>query len=136
MTVRTPSRRRGFTLVEQAAVVALAGAALASLLPVLAALRPEAERVALQTQAGVAGRAMALNELACAVTDQRPVPGKCARISRCEQVAELLGGELPEGVRAAPQAIADGLNGVAVRCQLQGLRDDLQAVFRGVSAGH
>jgi len=128
--------RRGFSLVEQAGLVAMIGVASATALPRFAELQVDAEAVALATLAGAAGTAMRLNEGGCQVTGQVPTRGKCVAIARCEEVVGLLAGALPPGVRVEAGAIASGVNGVEAACRITRAASGDEASFQGVSAGH
>ncbi len=98
-------RLRGFTLIEQIAVIAAVGATSAVALPQLVEVQAQAEATALASLAGAAGSAMVLNQAGCLLTDQRAVPGKCLHVQRCEQVSALLMTALPAGYRIAQNGI-------------------------------
>ena len=125
------ARPRGFTLIEQVAVIALVGTASASALPALVAFQQEAQATALASLAAAAGSAMLLNQAGCLVTDQQAVPGKCQPVQDCRQVASLLLGVLPAGYQVQPQP----LQGDAGRCVLLRSRDGATATFHGAATG-
>ena len=128
-------RARGFTLIEQITVTAIAGTVSSVALPGLLDLHAQADRAALVSMAAAAGSAMVLNQAGCQVTGQRPMPGKCQAISDCQQVQTLLMAELPDGYRVLPQPLtADGISAAAQTCQLQRDSDGASAGFYGVVA--
>lgn len=133
---RSPSAQQGYTLFEQALVVAGIGAASAAALPNVVALQTRAEDTLLVSLASAAGSAMRLNQAGCAVTGQRPVPGKCQPIRACGQVLDLLQAPLPPGYRvqagaeATPPAI-----GQQTACAVVRDGDGAQAAFAGLVAG-
>lgn len=130
-----PRRVRGFTLIEQLTVTAIAGTVSTLALPSLLDFHAQADQAALVSMAAAAGSAMVLNQAGCQVTGQRPTPGKCQAISDCQQVHALLMAELPAGYRVVPQPLtADGIRAAAQTCQLQRASDGASAGFYGVAA--
>lgn len=130
-----PRRARGFTLIEQITVTAIAGAVSTLALPSLLDFRAQADEAALVSMAAAAGSAMVLNQAGCQVTGQQVVPGKCQPISDCQQVQGLLLAELPAGYRVQPQPLsADGISAAAQTCQLQRDSDGASAGFYGMAA--
>ena len=123
--------QRGFTLVEQLAVVALVGTVSATALPGLVALDRQARDTALASLAASAGAAMVLNQAGCMVTDQQAAPGKCQPVRDCADVAGLLMAALPAGyqVQAQPLSAQGG------HCSLLRLQDGSSAGFHGAAAG-
>ncbi len=126
-----PARQRGFTLIEQLAVLALVGSATASALPALVAINNQAEATALASLAGAAGSAMLLNQAGCLLTDQHAVPGKCQPVHNCQQVAGLLMAPLPAAYQIQAQALSDS----GGQCQVVRLRDGAAAGFHGAATG-
>lgn len=116
---------RGFTLIEQLAVIALVGTASATALPALVDLHAQADATTLASLAAAAGSAMVLNQAGCLVTQQQAVPGKCQPVQDCSDVGALLIGAVPAGfqVPARPLQPGDG------RCQLLRLHDGATAAF-------
>ena len=130
---------RGFTLIEQIAVITALGATSAVALPQFIDLKREAESTLLASLAGAAGSAMVINQAGCLVTGHQPTAGKCQTVSDCQQASGLLLADLPVGYHIAPALIAadaDRFNGLAGSCTL--VQDDIgaSAGFVGLSAGH
>ena len=122
---------RGFTLVEQIAVLAVAGTVSATALPALVALDQQARDAALASLAASAASAMALNQAGCMVTAQRTVPGKCQPVRDCVDVDGLLMVSLPAGYAV----LAQPLTAQAGSCSLLRLHDGSGARFYGVATG-
>jgi type II secretory pathway pseudopilin PulG len=124
-------RRRGFSLVEQLAALSLAGTVATGAVSTLGALDTQARETTLARLAGSAATAMALNQAACLLSDQRAEPGRCQPVRDCADVAGLLMNDLPAGytVPARP------LSAQGTRCTLQRLHDGASAGFHGVAAG-
>jgi len=124
-------RPRGFSLIEQLAVIALVGSASATALPAMVALHQQADDTTLASLAASAGAAMALNQAGCLVTDQRSEAGKCQPVRDCADVAGLLMADLPAGyaVPARPLSAQGG------HCRLVRLHDGGSAAFPGAAAG-
>lgn len=122
---------RGFTLIEQLAVIALVGTASATALPALVDLQARAENTLLASLAASAGSAMVLNQAGCLVTQQHAVPGKCQPVRLCSDVGTLLIGAVPPGY----QVPAQPLQGSDGRCQLLRLKDGASASFHGAATG-
>ncbi len=128
---------RGFTLIEQLAVIATVGATSAVALPQFVEIQAQAEASALASLAGAAGSAMVLNQAGCLVTDHQAAAGRCSAVADCADAAALLMTELPAGYRIQPQAIgpqAGRANGVIATCQLVKLGSGEAALFSGLSA--
>ncbi len=134
-THRLPSSRhrtgRGFTLVEQLAVIALVGTVTASALPALAEFNQQAHHTLLASLAASAGSAMVLNQAGCLVTDGQAVPGKCQPVQDCQQVQGLLMQPLPAGFMVPVQPLAPG----GTTCQMLRLQDGAAAGFHGAATG-
>lgn len=119
---------RGFTLVEQLAVIALVGTVAAGALPAMAEFNQQAERTLLHSLAATAGSAMLLNQAGCLVRDGQPTPGKCQPLQDCQQVQALLMQPLPAGFVVPAQTLTpDG-----VTCWVLRTRDGAAAGFHGV----
>ena len=122
---------RGFTLIEQLAVITLVGTASAAAVPALVDLRARAADTTLASLAATAGSAMALNQAGCLVTDQQAVAGKCQPVRDCADVATLLMAEIPAGYAVLPQPLAPQ----GSRCALQRLQDGASVAFHGAATG-
>lgn len=122
---------RGFTLLEQLAVITLVGTASAAAVPALLDLQARAADTTLASLAATAGSAMALNQAGCLVTGQQAVAGKCQPVRDCADVAGLLMTELPTGYAVQPQPLAPH----GSRCTLQRLQDGASAAFHGAATG-
>ncbi len=122
---------RGFTLIEQLAVISLVGTASAAALPALADLQARAADTTLATMAAAASSAMALNQAGCLVTSQQAVDGKCQPVRDCTDVATLWMGEIPTGYAVLPQPLAAH----GSQCTLQRLQDGARAAFHGAATG-
>ncbi|OYU79060.1 MAG: hypothetical protein CFE45_28925 [Burkholderiales bacterium PBB5] len=130
---------RGFTLIEQLAVITAVGAASVTAVPALLSVRDDASSATLSTLASTLSVTLQLNLAACQVTGQQAVADKCLPVQDCQQVAQLLNGGLPAGYAVLPQALGDGApgaNGVAGQCTLQQASSGASQHFVGVSAGH
>lgn len=133
-----PRPARGFTLIEQIAAIALAGATAAAALPALAELQAQADATALVHLAGTAGSAMALNYAGCLVTNQAAVPGKCQVVANCSQVDRLLQAGLPAGYSVLPQALPVQSTAAAAQdlsCQVLDNKTGAGASFRAYPTG-
>ena len=129
-----PRRRRtarGFTLVEQLAVIALVGTVSATALPALTEFNQHAERTVLASLAASAGSAMVINQAGCLVSQGQAAPGRCQPLQDCTQVQGLLMQPLPDGV-VVPAQLLDRSGGT---CQLLRVRDGVTAAFYGVATG-
>lgn len=136
--VRQRRRGRGFTLIEQAAVVAALGVLSATALPRLAELRSDAQGVALAAVAGAVGSAMLLNQGACAVRSAAGPADACITVRDCSQASALLATPLPAGYQLLPQPLqpVPGSAGPAqADCVLLHRASGGRASFRGLSAG-
>ena len=139
LPMASPRRRaRGFTLIEQLAVIAAVGATSAVALPQVAEMQALAEATALARLAAAAGSAMVLNQAVCAVTGQQTADGRCSPVADCADAAALLMPGLPDGYRLLPQPILrDGgpVNGRIATCQVLHPASGATAAFVGLSAG-
>ena len=132
-----PHAARGFTLIEQLAVIAAVGTTSAVALPQFIEIQAQAEATALVSLAGAAGSAMVLNQAGCLVTDHRASEGRCAPVADCADAATLLMTDLPAGYRIEPQAIAQQgsrANGLIASCLLVQRDSGASALFTGLSA--
>ena len=132
-----PRPARGFTLIEQVAVIVAVGSTSAVALPQFIEIQAQAEATALVSLAGAAGSAMVLNQAGCLVTDHRAAEGRCAPVADCADAATLLMADLPAGYRIEPQAIAPQggrANGIIAACRLVQLANGASAQFAGLSA--
>jgi len=133
------SLSRGFTLIEQLAVITAVGAASVTAVPAMLSVRDDAASATLSTLASTLAVTLQVNLAACQVTGQQAVSGKCLPVQDCQQVVELLNGGLPAGYSVLPQALGDGApgaNGVAGACVLRQSSSGATQAFAGVSAGH
>ncbi len=121
-------RCRGFTLIEQLAVVSIAGTVSVTALPALVDFHSHAEATALASLAAAAGSAMLLNQAGCMVSGQRPVPDKCTAVHNCAQVSALLLAELPAGYRVPARPLLGSDS-----CQLLRDSDGASARFYGAA---
>ena len=132
-----PRPARGFTLIEQVAVIVAVATTSAVALPQFIEIQAQAEATALAGLAGAAGSAMVLNQAGCLVTDHRASEGRCSPVADCADAATLLMAALPAGYRIEPQAIAPRggrANGSVAACRLVQLDGSASAVFTGLSA--
>ena len=128
---------RGFTLIEQLAVIVGIGATSAVALPQLVGLQAQADSAVLAGLAGAAGSGMVLNQAGCLVTDQRAAEGRCTAVADCADAARLLMADLPAGYRIEAQAIAPQggrANGVVATCRMVQAASGASAPFTGLSA--
>ena len=137
--MRRPARprpARGFTLIEQVAVIVAVASTSAVALPQFIEIQAQAEATALVSLAGAAGSAMVLNQAGCLVTDHRAAEGRCSPVADCADAATLLMADLPAGYRIEPQAIAPRsgrANGIVADCRMLAATG-ASAVFNGLSA--
>lgn len=131
MPAHQPRLRRGFSLVDQLVALSLAGTLGAGTLTTLAAIDGQARATTLAQLAGSAATAMALNQAACLLSDQRAEPGRCQPVRDCADIARLLMNDLPAGY-AVP---AQPLSPQGGRCLVQRVQDGASAGFHGVAAG-
>lgn len=127
--------KRGFTLIEQATVVAALGVLSATALPYMAELKLGAEAVALQSLASAAGTAMLINQGTCVLAANPPggvplSPALCVAIRDCADTPALLAADLPADVQLLPKALSATPGGVQ-QCELAHLPSGTRAVFRG-----
>lgn len=122
-------RPRGFTLIEQLAVITTVGATSVVALPQFIEISTQAEATALASVAAAAGSAMVLNRAGCMVTGQVPVADKCAAVSDCAQVAGLLMAGLPPGYQVPTAPIGPGI------CTVVQDNTGRSAVFVGLLTG-
>ena len=138
--MRRPARprpARGFTLIEQVAVIVAVATTSAVALPQFIEIQAQAEATAMVSLAGAAGSAMVLNQAGCLVSDHRASEGRCSAVADCADAATLLMADLPAGYRIEPQAIAPRggrANGSMAACRLVQLDGGASAVFTGLSA--
>ena len=123
--------RRGFSLVEQLAALSLAGTLGAGTLTSLAALDTQARETTLAGLASSAATAMAMNQAACVLNEQRAEAGRCQPVRNCADVSLLLMNDLPAGYTVPAQS----LSAQGARCTLQRVQDGASAGFHGVAAG-
>ena len=122
---------RGFTLIEQLAVIAAVGVASATAVPSLLSVRDDAQAATLASLAGALSSAMVMNQGACLVAAQQAVEGGCTVLADCAQAGDLLQGGLPVGY--AVTAAAMDRRGSA--CRLTHTASGLSASFTGVATG-
>ena len=130
-------RSRGFTLIEQLAVIVAVAATSAAALPQFVEIQAQTEATTLAGLAGAAGSGMLLNQAGCLVTDHHAAPGRCSAVADCADAAMLLMADLPAGYRIEPQAIAPQggrANGIIAACRMVQLASGASAVFTGLSA--
>lgn len=124
---------RGFTLIEQIAAIAVAGATSAVAVPALLDLQADAEAATLRSLAQAATAAMVLNQAGCQVTDQAAVPGKCTPVQHCGDVVALLLAGLPPGYHVSEAPL--GAVGIGAPCRLVQDGNGANAAFVGLAAG-
>ena len=127
-------RTRGFTLIEQLAVIVAVAATSAAALPQFVEIQAQTEAT---TLVGLAGSGMVLNQAGCLVTDHHAALGRCSAVADCADAAMLLMADLPAGYRIEPQAIAPQggrANGIIAACRMVQLASGASAVFTGLSA--
>jgi type II secretory pathway pseudopilin PulG len=124
---------RGFTLIEQVAVIAAVATASVTAMPSLLAVRDDAQAAMLASLAGALSSAMLLNQGGCLVTEQQAVADKCTPIQDCGDVAALLNGGLPRGYSVVPGNL---LGGRGAACRLRQDSSGTEAVFTGIASGH
>lgn len=131
MAARHLHPQRGFSLVDQLLALGLAGTLGAGTLTTLAAIDSQAHATTLASLATSAATAMALNQAACLLSDQRAEAGRCQPVRDCADVTALLMNDLPAGYTIAPQPLSPQ----GTRCTLQRMHDGANAGFHGVAAG-
>ena len=138
--MRRPARprpARGFTLIEQVAVIVAVATTSAVALPQFIEIQAQAEATVLASLAGAAGSAMVLNQAGCLVSGHRAAEGRCSPVADCADAATLLMADLPAGYRIEPQAIAPRggrANGSVANCRMLQAATGASAAFSGLSA--
>ena len=127
---------KGFTLIEQATVIATVGVLAATALPKLTALNTEVEASALAIVAGSAGTAMVINRGSCSLDNAPQRPDICLPVRDCRDAEALLAAPLPGGfvisARALPTGATRHLGG---DCELLHTPSGRSASFRGYAVG-
>jgi hypothetical protein len=136
--MRSVSRKRqlGTTLLEPIIASVALGAAAATALPSLVELGSMAAVTTLQGVAAAAASAMHANRGACLVAGPAASAGRCVTVQRCEDVALLFHGGMPDGYSVAAQELGGGgRNGAEAACTITQASSGQSARFQGISAG-
>jgi len=127
---------KGFTLIEQATVIATVGVLAATALPKLAELNTEVEASALAIVAGSAGTAMVINRGSCSLERAAERPALCLPVRDCREAEALLAAPLPPGYRIPAQPLpADAGRHLGGDCTVLHQPSGRSAVFRGYATG-
>lgn len=128
-------RTRGFTLIEQAAVLTTIGLLASIALPRLQSLREDASALALTQVASSAGLAMLANRGTCTVGGAARAD-LCQPVRNCHEVHTLLHQPLPEAFVVQPAPLpTDGLRHAGAECTVVHQPSGTVARFRGYAAG-
>ena len=131
-------KQSGFTMIELIVVIVILGILAATALPKFIDLSSDAKLSAIKGVAGTLGSAMSVNYAGCAATGHAATANKCATISACEDVEDLLqGGTLPDGY-AVTAGVALATNGATATCTVTSTADTSVPAqnFTGIGAGH
>lgn len=127
---------RGFTLIEQATVIATVGVLAATALPKLAELNTEVEASTLAIVAGSAGTAMVINRGACSLDNAAQRPELCLPVRDCRDAEALLAAPLPGGFVISAGALPTGAKRhLGGDCEVLHTPSGRSAGFRGYAAG-
>lgn len=128
---------RGFTLIEQATVIATVGVLAATALPKLTELNTEVEASTLAIVAGSAGTAMVINRGSCTLDNAAGErPDLCLPVRDCRDAEGLLAAPLPGGFVISARALPTGAKRhLGADCEVLHTPSGRSASFRGYAAG-
>lgn len=147
--MRNNSLNKGFTLIELVMVIVILGILSAIAIPKFVDLRSDAQTASLAGIVGGLSAAASSNYAGCSVVNNVVTANKCAKVSKCSEVAALL--TTPITIQSSAAAANTGLyyiptandtaittNGTTATCTLSygGSNGVIQNTFTAIGAGN
>jgi len=127
--------QHGFTLIELIMVIVILGILAATALPKFVNVTDDAKSAAIAGVAGAANSAMSINYSGCLVNNNKPLEGKCVKVTVCSDIKNLLQeGAFPSGYSLDADGTPVTTNGTNFTCTFTG--NTKSASFTGIAAGN